>query len=56
VYEASGTVPGWLLGSSGTAQYAMSAWDGALRVATTTAGAVAGWSGQPAQSAVYVLE
>jgi hypothetical protein len=34
----------------------MSAWDGALRVATTTAGAFAGWSGQPAQSAVYVLE
>jgi Beta propeller domain len=56
VYEASGTVPGWLLGSSGTAQYAMSAWDGALRVATTTAGAFAGWSGQPTQSAVYVLE
>jgi hypothetical protein len=56
VYEASGTVPGWLLGSSGTAQYAMSEWDGALRVATTTAGAFAGWSGQPAQSAVYVLE
>jgi hypothetical protein len=56
VYEASGTVPGWLLGSSGTAQYAMSEWDGALRVATTTAGAFTGWSGQPAQSAVYVLE
>ena len=55
-YEASGTVPGWLLGSSGTAQYALSQWDGALRVATTTAGAFAGWSGQPAQSAVYVLE
>jgi len=56
VYEASGTVPGWLPGSSGTAQYALSQRDGALRVATTTAGAFAGWSGQPAQSAVYVLE
>ena len=56
VYEASGTVPGWLLGSSGTAQYALSEWDGALRVATTTDGAFAGWSGQPPQSAVYVLE
>lgn len=56
VYEASGTVPGWLLGSSGTAQYAMSEWDGALRVATTTAGTFADWGGQSAQSAVYVLE
>jgi hypothetical protein len=56
VYQASGTVPGWLLGTPGTAQYAMSEWDGALRVATTTAGAFAGWGGQPAQSAVYVLE
>ncbi len=45
-----------MLGSSGTAQYALSEWDGALRVATTTAGAFAGWSGHPAQSAVYVLE
>jgi hypothetical protein len=56
VYEASGTVPGWLLGSSGMAQYALSEWQGALRVATTTDGAFAGWSGQPPQSAVYVLE
>ncbi len=36
VYEASGTVPGWLLGSSGMAEYSLSAWNGALRVATTT--------------------
>lgn len=56
VYEASGTVPGWLLGSSGTAQYELSEWNDALRVATTTDGAFAGWSGQPPQSAVYVLE
>jgi Beta propeller domain len=56
VYEASGTVPGWLLGSSGTEQYALSEWNGALRVATTTDDAFAGWSGQPRQSAVYVLE
>ncbi len=56
VYEASGTVPGWLLGSSGMAQYALSEWNGALRVATTTDGTFAGWSGQPPRSAVYVLE
>ena len=56
VYQASGAVPGWLLGTPGTAQYAMSEWHGALRVATTTAGAFADWGGQPAQSAVYVLE
>jgi hypothetical protein len=56
VYEASGTVPGWLLGSSGTAQYALSEWNGALRVATTTDGAYAGWGGQPPRSAVYLLE
>ncbi len=54
VYQASGTVPGWLLGSSGTAQYALSEWNGALRVATTTG--LSGWTGQPPQSAVYVLE
>ncbi len=54
VYEASGTVPGWLLGSAGTAQYALSEWDGALRVATTTG--LFGWSGPPPRSAVYVLE
>jgi hypothetical protein len=54
VYQASGTVPGWLLGSSGTAQYALSEWNGALRVATTTG--LFGWSGQPPLSAVYVLE
>ncbi len=56
MYEASGTVPGWLLGSTGMAQYALSEWNGALRVATTTDGAFAGWSGQPPQSAVYVLK
>ena len=56
VYEASGTVPGWLLGSTGMAQYALSEWNGALRVATTTDGAFAGWSGPPPQSAVYVLK
>jgi Beta propeller domain len=54
VYEASGTVPGWLLGSAGTAQYALSEWDGALRVATTTG--LFGWNGPPPRSAVYVLE
>jgi hypothetical protein len=54
VYEASGTVPGWLLGSAGTAQYALSEWEGALRVATTMG--LFGWSGPPPRSAVYVLE
>lgn len=54
VYEASGTVPGWLLGSADTAQYALSEWDGTLRVATTTG--LFGWIGPPPQSAVYVLE
>lgn len=56
VYQASGTVPGWLLGSPGMAQYALSEWNGALRAATGTTGAFAGWSEQPPQSAVYVLE
>ena len=57
VYEASGTVPGWLLGSAGTAEYSLSSWHGALRVATTTSYAqfVAGTE-QPPQSAVDVLE
>lgn len=55
VYLASGSVPGWLLGSSGTAEYALSAWNGALRVATTTYGSVAGGAEHP-QSAVYELE
>jgi hypothetical protein len=55
VYEASGTVPGWLLGSSATAEYSLSAWNGALRVATTTDGAFAGGTEQ-SQSAVYELE
>jgi len=54
IYEASGTVPGWLLGSADTTQYGLSEWDGALRVATTTG--LFGWSGQPPTSAVYVLE
>jgi hypothetical protein len=56
VYQAAGTVPGWLLGSTSMAQYALSDWNGALRVATTSAGGYAGWTGQPPQSAVYVLE
>jgi hypothetical protein len=56
VYEASGTVPGWLLGSSGTAEYSLSAWNGALRVATTTYGAFAADTEPSPQSAVYVLE
>lgn len=55
-YEASGTVPGWLLGSSGTAEYSLSAWNGALRVATTTYSAFAEGSEPSPQSAVYVLE
>jgi hypothetical protein len=56
VYEAAGSVPGWLLGSSGTAQYSMSAWNGALRVATTTSGTFTSGSEQGSASAVYVLE
>jgi hypothetical protein len=56
VYEASGSVPGWLLGSSGTAQYSLSAWNGALRVATTTYGTFTAGYEQGSQSAVYVLE
>jgi hypothetical protein len=57
LFEASGSVPGWLLGSSDTAEYSLSAWNGALRVATTTFG----WSAAPGamqvtESAVYVLE
>jgi hypothetical protein len=55
VYQASGSVPGWLLGSSGSAEYSLSAWNGALRVATTTYGSVAGGAEHP-QSAVYELE
>jgi hypothetical protein len=56
VYEASGSVPGWLLGSAGTAQYSLSAWHGALRVATTTYGTFTAGYEQGSQSAVYVLE
>ena len=56
VYEAAGSVPGWLLGSSGTAQYSMSAWNGALRVATTTSGTFTSAGEQGSVSAVYVLE
>jgi len=56
VYEASGSVPGWLLGSSGTAQYSLSAWNGALRVATTIYGNFTTGYEQGSQSAVYVLE
>jgi Beta propeller domain len=56
VYEASGSVPGWLLGSSGTAQYSLSAWHGALRVATTTSATFTAGTAQESSSAVYVLE
>lgn len=56
VYEASGSVPGWLLGSSATAQYSMSAWNGALRVATTTTATFTAGTPQESVSAVYVLE
>jgi hypothetical protein len=56
VYLASGTVPGWLLGSPSMAQYALSEWHGALRAATSTSGTWAGEAGKPAQNAVYVLE
>ena len=56
VYEAAGSVPGWLLGSSGTAQYSMSAWNGALRVATTTSATFTAGNPQASVSAVYVLE
>jgi hypothetical protein len=56
VYKASGSVPGWLLGSSGAAQYSLSAWNGALRVATTTYGTFTTGYEQGSQSAVYLLE
>jgi hypothetical protein len=56
VYEASGSVPGWLLGSSGTAQYSLSTWNGALRVATTTYGTFTTGYEAGSVSAVYVLE
>jgi hypothetical protein len=57
VYDAAGSVPGWLLGSSGTAQYSLSAWQGALRVATTSYDIATPDVEQPtSQSAVYVLE
>jgi hypothetical protein len=56
VYEASGSVPGWLLGSSGTSQYSMSVWNGALRVATTTSGTFTEGAAPEPTSAVYVLE
>jgi hypothetical protein len=42
-YVAGGGVPGWLIN-----QYAMSEWDGELRIATTL--------GQAAESSVYVLD
>lgn len=48
-YVAAGQVPGWLLN-----QYAMSEWDGYLRVATTSGDLGSG--GEPdSESAVYVL-
>jgi hypothetical protein len=56
VYDASGIVPGWLLGSSDAAEYSLSAWNGALRVATTTDGTFAAGLPEQPQSAVYVLE
>ncbi|MEU1763041.1 beta-propeller domain-containing protein [Micromonospora sp. NPDC005686] len=47
-YVAAGSVPGWLIG-----QYALSEWDGHLRVATTTGDT---WiRGRSSQSGVYVL-
>ena len=47
-YVAAGSVPGWPIG-----QYAMSEWDGHLRVATTTGDT---WNrGTSSQSGVYVL-
>lgn len=50
-YVASGEVDGWLLN-----QYAMSEWDGHLRVATTTGDVWAGPEGEPdSESAVHVL-
>lgn len=63
VYEASGTVPGWLLGSQAMTQYALSEWNGVLRVATTTGNAFSLYSYgsydsaySRSQSAVYELE
>jgi hypothetical protein len=48
-YVAAGQVPGWLIN-----QYAMSEWDGHLRVATTTG--ELWWGEEPdSESAVYVL-
>jgi hypothetical protein len=51
-YTATGSVPGWLLN-----QYAMSEWEGHLRVATTTGQTWAAQEGDepPSESAVYVL-
>lgn len=47
-YVAAGAVPGWLVN-----QYALSEWDGHLRVATTTG---QGWGRNPkSESAVHVL-
>ncbi|HEX7745679.1 MAG TPA: beta-propeller domain-containing protein [Micromonosporaceae bacterium] len=48
-YAASGEVPGWLIN-----QYAMSEWNGHLRVATTNGRAKA--PEEPTSSAVYVLK
>jgi beta propeller domain-containing protein len=46
-YAGAGAVPGWLLN-----QYAMSEWEGHLRVATTSGET---WAGDDTESAVYVL-
>jgi Beta propeller domain len=56
VYQASGSVPGVLLGTVGTAEYSLSARQGALRVATTAYSVSATADEQESQSAVYVLE
>ena len=51
-FEASGELSGWLID-----QYAMSEYDGSLRVVTTTAGTVPGGAALPAsESAMHVLK
>jgi uncharacterized secreted protein with C-terminal beta-propeller domain len=51
LFAAAGSVPGYLIN-----QYAMSEWDGRLRVATTTGGPWRGMTDNKTQSGVYVLE
>jgi len=55
VFEAAGTVPGFLLGVPGMAQYSLSDFGGVLRVATTSS-ARFGWWVRSQRSAVYDLE